>query len=235
MRPASIARKTHKWLALLIGIQALIWAISGLYMVVVPIEIIHGDHFVHLHGSQPPLALDKVRHDINDVRQSYNDVRSVRLKPLLDEPHYVVEHAGGLTLVNAVTGRERPPLTNEEAERLARALYTGKSAVQSVTLLAEVPAEIRGRAAPVWQVRFAGWNDHTIYLSPITGDLVARRHNLWRTFDFVWMFHIMDYAERTDVNNPLVRVATIAASIVMLSGVWLLFYSFRRRRAAAAR
>lgn len=235
MRPASIARKTHKWLALLIGIQALFWAVSGLYMVVVPIKIIHGDHFVHLHGPQQPLALDRVRVDINQVRQAYGDIRSVRLKSLLNEPYYVVEHGGGVALVNAVTGTERPSLSDREAEAVARTLYKGKAAVGSVTLLAEAPSEIRGRAAPVWQVRFEGWNDHTLYLSPATGDLLARRHNLWRTFDFVWMFHIMDYAEREDVNNPLVRVATIAASIVMISGVWLLFYSFRRRRAAAAR
>lgn len=235
MRPAAIARKTHKWLALLIGVQALIWAVSGLYMVVVPIEIIHGDHLVHMHGPQPPLPLDKVRVDIDDVRRDHADIRSIRLKVLLGEPYYVVEHAGGTALVDAATGRERAPLTAEEAERLARTLYTGKAGTAGVSLLTEAPAEIRGRAVPVWQVRFEGWNDHTLYLSPVTGDLLARRHNLWRTFDFVWMFHIMDYAERTDVNNPLVRAATIAASVVMVSGVWLLFYSFRRRRAAAAR
>ncbi|MBP7338974.1 PepSY domain-containing protein [Niveispirillum sp.] len=235
MRPASVARKTHKWLALLIGIQALIWAISGLYMVAVPLEIIHGDHFAHPHGAPSPLALDKVQVNINQVRQAYGDVRAVRLKMVLDEPYYVVEHRGGVTLVNAVTGAERAPLSDAEAARLARTLYTGKAEVSAVSLLTDVPSEIRGRAVPVWQVRFEGWNDHTLYISPVTGDLLARRHNLWRTFDFVWMFHIMDYVEREDVNNPLVRVATVAASIVMLSGVWLLFYSFRRRRAAAAR
>jgi len=233
MHPASIARKTHKWLALLIGIQAVIWAVSGLYMVAVPIEIIHGDHFIRPHGAAP-LPLDQVRVEMDDIRRTYDDVRSVRLKMLLDEPYYVVERSAGTVLLSATTGVESPPLDEPAARKVALGLYAGHSDIQSASLLSEVPSEIRGRAAPVWQVRFDGWNDHTLYLSPTTGDLLARRHNLWRLFDFVWMFHIMDYVEREDVNNTLLRVATLTAVVAMCSGVWLLFYSFRRRKAAMA-
>lgn len=72
----------------------------------------------------------------------------------------------------------------------------------------------------------------TLYISPMTGELVAKRHDLWRTFDFVWMLHIMDYEERTDMNNTLLRVATWMAVATSATGGWLLLYSFRRRRRA---
>jgi hypothetical protein len=46
------------------------------------------------------------------------------------------------------------------------------------------------------------------------------------------MFHIMDYEERENVNNTLLRVASMSGLVFALSGAWLLFYSFNRRRQA---
>src|SRR3546814_5553819 len=42
-----LVRRTHKWLALVVGVQALLWTLTGFYMVVVHIDTIHGDHLVH--------------------------------------------------------------------------------------------------------------------------------------------------------------------------------------------
>src|SRR3546814_9748490 len=62
-------------------------------------------------------------------------------------------------------------------------------------------------SSDLWRVEFADNSESTLYLSPQTGELIAKRHDLWRWFDFLWMFHIMDYEERADVNNTLLRVA----------------------------
>ncbi|MDP9422061.1 MAG: hypothetical protein M3Q19_04365, partial [Pseudomonadota bacterium] len=53
MRLHIAARKTHKWLGLFIGIQVVIWSLSGLYMTAVHIDIIHGDHLVRTPKPQP--------------------------------------------------------------------------------------------------------------------------------------------------------------------------------------
>src|SRR3546814_10368328 len=84
---------------------------------------------------------------------------------------------------------------------------------------------MQSRKPPFWQVEFEGWNRPTLYLSPSTGELISRRHTLWRVFDFVWMLHIMDYDERTDVNNPLLRIATWSAFAMAISGACLLIWS----------
>ncbi len=73
-------------------------------------------------------------------------------------------------------------------------------------------------------------NKPTLYLSPETGELVSRRHELWRIFDFVWMLHIMDYEERENVNNWVLRTFTWAAVAMALSGAWLLLYNLPRRK-----
>ena len=84
----------------------------------------------------------------------------------------------------------------------------------------------------MWAVRFDDSANSTLYFSPDTGDLLARRHELWRWFDFLWMLHIMDYDARSDVNNTLLRVASGVGVLFALSGAWLVFYSFRRRAQA---
>lgn len=45
-RPHVIARKAHKWLGLVIGVQVVIWSISGVYITVLHIDTIHGNHLV---------------------------------------------------------------------------------------------------------------------------------------------------------------------------------------------
>ena len=53
MRLPALARKTHKWLALIIAVQAVLWMLSGLYMTAIHIDIIHGDHLVRAPRQQP--------------------------------------------------------------------------------------------------------------------------------------------------------------------------------------
>ena len=40
----------------------------------------------------------------------------------------------------------------------------------------------------------------------------------------------MDYDERENVNNSLLRVFTWGAVLMALSGIWLLFHAFPKRK-----
>lgn len=53
LRLPLLVRRTHKWLALVVGVQALIWAVSGMYMTAIHIDTIHGDHFVRAADPRP--------------------------------------------------------------------------------------------------------------------------------------------------------------------------------------
>lgn len=228
MRAALVVRKLHKWLALFIGVQALLWTMTGLYMTAVDIDIIHGDHFIKTPDPAPidPSTLAAPQ----SLIESTPGATALRLIRLLDRPVYVVEGSGPPGLFDARSGDRRPPPTEEAIRRVALNRYGGEGGIAKVELLDEVPPEIRGRAAPVWRVEFDHWNKPTLYLSPHTGELLTRRHELWRIFDFAWMLHIMDYETREDINNPLLRVATIAAASMALTGAALLIWSFPKRR-----
>jgi uncharacterized iron-regulated membrane protein len=223
-----LVRRIHKWLALFVGIQAVIWTLSGMYMVAVHIDIIHGDHLIRseparpqqLSGFVPPSAV---------LAQAPN-AREVKLSKLLGEPVWRADTPEGPRLFDARSGSALPPLTQGQVEEAARRIYTGDPVIVSTKLLTVAPQEMQARKPPYWQVEFEGWNRPTLYISPTTGELISRRHNLWRIFDFVWMMHIMDYDERTNVNNPLLRVATWSAVLMALAGAWLLLWSFPKKK-----
>lgn len=227
MRLRIAARKTHKWLGLFIGLQVVVWSLSGLYMTVVHIDTIHGDYLVR----QPsPRSIPAARLVDPIAVAAANDAQSVRLAWLRDRPIYVAKGEAGEAAVDARTGAVAQRPTEAEIRKLASAIYTGKEPIRSAELITDIPGEIRGRKPPLWRVEFEHWNKPTFYFSPVTGELVSRRHELWRIFDFVWMMHIMDYNERENVNNPLLRIFTWGAVLMALSGAWLLLFAFPRKK-----
>jgi hypothetical protein len=235
MVPSRLSRTLHKWLALVVGAQALAWIVSGFYMVVMDLDFIHGDTLVRNLRTPPPPAA--AWHPLEEVRARHPDIEQVRIKglPGFDRPLYELRTAGGLVLLDATSGARISPLGREQVERLARQYYAGSGALAGLERLAgEAPLEIQSQRLPLWRARFDDWHETTLYIHPDGGDLVTRRHRAWRWFDALWMLHIMDYEARSDVNNLPLRVATMAGLVFTASGIWLLWFSFRRRRARAA-
>ena len=230
MQSAFWVRRAHKWIGLVVGVQALLWMISGLYMVVVPLEVIHGDHLAHVPTD--PLSRAGTRIAQERLQQLYPGMTAVRMKSLLGKEAYEIKQGKQVTLVDAASGRQISPLGREDIVALADAAYVGEGSIRGVEWVTKAPSEVGARPVPLWAVHYDEPGKTTLYFSPFSGDLVARRHELWRWFDLLWMFHIMDYEERENVNNTLLRAASISGLAFALSGAWLLFYSFSRRKQA---
>ena len=162
----------------------------------------------------------------------YPGIVSLKLKRLLERDVYEIRQGARASLIDAVSGARITPLERAAAAELARKAYQGEAEIVGVEWIERAPQEVATRPVPMWAVRFADRGATTFYFSPDTGELLARRHSLWRWFDFLWMFHIMDYDKRTDVNNGLLRTAASIGLLFALSGAWLAFYSLRGRRAA---
>lgn len=232
-RPHVLSRRAHKWLALVVGVQAVIWTLSGLYMTAVHIDIIHGDHFIR--QEQPPAVAASQLASPAAAAAAVPGALSARLAWFLGKPVYVVATDSGDRRVDARTGALLPPPSRQDIQAAANHWFTGSERLAKLELINSIPGEIRGRKPPLWRAEFDGWNKPTLYLSPATGELVSRRHELWRVFDFVWMLHIMDYETRDNVNNLLLRVFALLALATTLSGAWLLWFAFPRRRQGAKR
>ncbi|WOX06901.1 hypothetical protein [Microbulbifer pacificus] len=234
MKPASLSRKVHKWLFLFVGIQALLWTLSGVYMVVMDLDFIHGDHLVQ--NLREPLPADRGQlTPTAELLERFQGVKSIRLKALQTVPHYVIHTDDGAHLIDARSGSKVSPIDGDRARALAEHYYAGSLPASSVVLIAEnPPPEIGARALPLWRVNFDDRYGTSFYIDPNTGALATRRHNYWRAFDFFWMLHIMDYEERENIHNPLLLTVTIVSLTGVLAGLILLFYSFGRRNKTAS-
>jgi hypothetical protein len=234
MKPVTFFRKTHKWAMLVIGVQAVLWTLGGVYMTVIPLPVIHGNH---LMAENPPAAIDWARVEIEPglVALANPTAHAIRLTMVDGAPAYQVT-GPRQALISAETGRVISPVPEDAIRRMARADFAGDAEIRAVTLLetGPMPQEILSTRPPVWRVDFEGWNEPTFYYSAETGRFLSRRHNLWRGFDIAWMLHIMDYDERADMDNWLLRVATALGLFSALTGMGLVFYSFARRRRAEA-
>ena len=229
MRAVKFSRKIHKWLALVLGIQLFLWALSGFYMVAVHIDIIHGDMLVR--NMQSKVSFDDRSYvPFEQLAQLHPDAQSITLKALMDQPVYLV--TGDTTLLlDAHNGRQLSPLDEQTAVQIARYHYEGEADIRHVELLeSNPPTELQTRPLPLWRVDFDdAWNS-SFYIDPHTSEFETRRHTLWRAFDFLWMLHVMDYDEREDINNMVLRVFSVFGVLLGSVGVWLLFYSFNRNR-----
>ena len=236
MKPALLSRTLHKWLGLVIGFQLVLWTVSGFYMVVMDLDFIHGDPLVR--NLRTPVAIERAKIGFAEIAQSHPQATQISLRGLPGHPAPVYEVSTGTArfLIDAADGQALSPLPETVIQALARSYYAGKGTLHSVALLKGTPPlEIQTRALPLWRVDFDDWLETSLYIHPDTGTLVTRRHRFWRWFDFFWMLHIMDYEQRIDMNNLLLRVTTIVSLIGVGSGIWLLYFSFRRRPKRAAR
>jgi uncharacterized iron-regulated membrane protein len=233
MKHALLARRLHKWLALIVGIQALLWVVSGFYMVVVDLDFIHGDPLVRNLTTPPNVSRLS---PVGELATRYPDIQQIRIKglPGFDTALYEITTSKGAVLVDGASGEPLSPLTRERIANLATAYYAGDGALEHLELLtANAPMEIQTRPLPLWRADFDDWLDTSLYIQPATGELVTRRHRFWRWFDFFWMLHIMDYEARENINNTLLRVATGIGVVLAASGVWLLVFTLRRRARTA--
>jgi hypothetical protein len=164
-------------------------------------------------------------------------VTRLELRDWLGRPVYEAGlEGGGAALIDARTGARISPLDERAARAVAEADYAGTGKIAAVRLIEKDPhIEYRG-ALPVWQVAFDDADALRLYVSPMTGKVLARRSEVWRIYDFLWSLHIMDYGKRENFNHPLVIVATAAALFLVATGAILVYQRFvpagvlRRRR-----
>jgi len=230
LRPAIIARTLHKWLGLIVGVQLLIWLGSGLYMVVVDIDFIHGDPLVK-NMEETVTVPGAGQLSMAMVRAQYPEASQIGLRTIMGKTHYTVTTADNRYLLDAETGLLKSPLDEETARQIATYHFAENAQINSSSLISSnPPTEIQTRRLPLWRIDFDDRFATSFYIDPYTGSLVTRRHQFWRIFDFLWMLHIMDYEDRSDAHNLLLITAQITGLWFATTGVWLLFYSFSGRR-----
>ena len=91
-------------------------------------------------------------------------------------------------------------------------------------------SEFRGRELPIYKVKTNSTDNSNVYVDVMSGKIVAIRSDSWRVWDFLWGAHIIDYRERDNINNILLKIFSVLALLSSLSGIALFFNTFKRFR-----
>ncbi len=212
-------RKAHRYLGIFLGIQFLMWTISGLYFSWTDIDEIHGDQF---RKEVIPVAYTNL--DGLDSLSSKFEITTLELKTILNQPYYWINDS---VLVHAVSGKIKPKITKDEALKIASGYMLESLKATSVDLITEVDKhhEYRGRKLPVYIINYDHPEGVKAYISVNDGVFQRVRHRSWRWFDFLWMTHTMDYEGRDNFNTLVLRAFSLLGLITVCSGFVLWYIS----------
>lgn len=222
-----LSTQIHKWLALVVGLQVLGWVLGGVVMTAIPIETVRSEHH-HAKFQPSELPADGLVSYSQAARATGIAPVEANLRSSLRGPLWVLKDAAGKThVVDARSGRHVAPLPAAEARLLAGVQYDGTGAPGSPRWFAEPPQEA-GRPGPLWAVDFDDAENTRFYLSPETGEVVSRRSDVWRLYDFFWRIHILDFKDGDDFNHPLIIGAAALTLPVVITGLILLWIRLAR-------
>lgn len=229
MRSIRAVHVAHRWLGLALAAQVLLWMTSGVIMSWFPIDLVRGETAASV--AAPPELRPTSFFPPGGVIADVDGATEVRLASWLGRPVYTVTGEKGTVMFDADSGDRLSPIGADLARKVALSDFRGDGEIRRIALLNNPPNEYRG-ARPVWRADFSDDNQTRLYISPETGEILARRNRVWRVYDFFWMLHIMDYDERENFNNPLIRAFAVTGLLFALSGLWLVIHRLFGRRYA---
>lgn len=224
-----LMRLLHKWLSLIVGLQLLLWTVSGLVFAWLEHDAVtaHGD----LRDPITPV-LERTAAVIEPAvllsRHAGMPPSDVTLVSLAGEWIYRLQFDDKVELRRAADGAAYA-ISEPIVRALADARYAGVGSLGEISLRQPPVMEARDAGA-VWQVSYDDPARTALYFAAEDGRLVAARNDSWRLFDFFWMLHTMDFRGRDDFNNPLVILFSTGALWVGFTGVLLLLQVFGMTR-----
>ncbi|MFY0654358.1 MAG: hypothetical protein JXQ96_20140 [Cyclobacteriaceae bacterium] len=232
-------RRIHRYVGVVIGVQFILWTVGGLYFSWSDLDEIHGDHlikqneFLPLEGISfvsPQIVLNKLKSE-----DGLDSLISIKVIELMNKPLYQIQYLNiaandkviKTRLASAETGELRGEITEMEAVDIAGSHMYPNAKIKKIEYLESTGEhhEYRNQALPAWAISFDHEENPVVYVSTELGTLQLIRHDSWRFFDLLWMFHTMDYQGRDNFNNVVLRVFSIFGLLTIVSGFTLFYIS----------
>ena len=210
-----IVRNTHKYLSFFISIQLLLWTVSGIYFAFNKIENVRGEQY----RLQSPS-----NYSFKNIEFEIPEATSAVVKKRLDKTIIAASTKAGMRYFDEA-GDPLKKISFDEAKKIVvKNTLLKPIAVEEINE-SKKGSEYRGRQLPIYKVITHNANNKEInaYLNIFSGDIVAIRSAQWRIWDLMWGFHIMDWQERDNIDNMLLKIFSVLALISSLSGILLFF------------
>jgi hypothetical protein len=210
-----LVRKTHKYLSFFISLQLLLWTISGIYFAFNKIELVRGEQYLnHLETS---FDLSKLEFEIEKAKE-------VEFKKRLGTEIVIIKTKDATRYLNMLG----QPLTKISMEDAMASVLTQTTLIPFATeeiVNEKSGSEYRGRSLPIYRVKSknAKGTELNVYINVYSAEVVAIRSNKWKIWDLMWGFHIMDWKERDNIDNILLKIFSILALVSSVTGIMLFF------------
>ena len=192
-------RMIHRYVSIFIAIQLLLWTISGIYFAFNKIEMVRGEQY-RLPLETEYRIFKRLGQEIIETNE--NGVKTYSTHP----QNFPVDM-----------------LLPEEAIAIAKEKTSLNPESVSLIEKAQRGVEYRGRRLPIYKVSTDTNDGINIYVDSMTGDIAAIRSDSWRSWDLLWALHIMDYQDRDNINNLLLKIFYVLALISSITGIILFF------------
>ncbi len=193
----------------------MLWTISGIYFAFNKIENVRGEQYRAQTSSD---------YNFNKIEFEIPNAESVNVKKRLGKTIIAASTKNGMRYFNEEGGALQK-ISFDEAKQLVSKQTSLKPMAVEEIYTSEKGSEYRGRELPIYKVVTRNANDNEInaYLNIFTGEVVAIRSAQWRIWDLMWGFHIMDWQERDNIDNLLLKIFSILALVSSISGILLFF------------
>lgn len=218
-------RRIHKWIGLVIGLQFLLWAISGTAMALLPMDDVSGGAMAEVAIPKLPSggpAWVQIQKALSNQPVERFSLRALGHRQVLE-----VATTTGVKVFDADSG-QLIQIDRAAAAEIAAAAHPTGAVIKRVSALAAINLAVRDHELPIWQIDFRDEGNSSYFVSGTTGQLLERRNDTWRWWDFFWMLHNMDYSERSSFNHPLIITVGFAMAWLAVTGFWLLFRTMWR-------
>lgn len=218
--------KLHKWLAIFVGIQVLLWMATGALMSYLDLKEVRSEHVI----SRTPETLPSAA--IPDWLRANESIVSITTFALDGKTVTEVRTADDtVSLYDPESGLRLSPISAKTATDIAKRAWSGPPTSVSSARLIEGPigTEFRG-PFPAWQVTYGDEETTRIYINAANGAVLAARSDTWRLFDFIWGLHIMDWTQRDRINSWWLLLFGVGGTLMATSGFVLLANRFPKKR-----
>ena len=210
-----LVRKIHKYLSFFISLQLLLWTISGIYFAFNKIELVRGEQYLNHVESN---------FDLSKLNIEIEKAKAVEFKKRLGQEIVIIKTKDTTKYLN-MTGQPLKKISMEDA----------MNSVSSQTILIPFAteevvneksgSEYRGRSLPIYRVKSKNEKgaELNVYINIYSAEVVAIRSNKWKIWDLMWGFHIMDWKERDNIDNLLLKIFSILALVSSVTGIMLFF------------
>lgn len=211
----SIVRNVHKYLSFSISLQLLLWTVSGIYFAFNKIEMVRGEQYI---------LTQSYAVDLSQINLNIPEAENVRLSKRFNEEIIIITKDIGNEYLD-IKGNSLNKLSTDEALKIVGNKTTLKPLNVEEIKMEKNGSEYRGRSLPLYKVTSKNKENEKInvYLNVFSGEILAIRSTQWRIWDLMWGFHIIDWQERDNINNFLLKIFSILALISSLTGLLLFF------------